>query len=212
MSGTRTSRRGEPMPGWLKRSLIAIGRGVGAVAVLAVVLFILGVAHGIYSKVYFYAMIGTGPRVSVSGASSLGSRYAAVEIDDGDASSNVILEPGEWDALLALWKKAKAQQSKDWHVIGAITESDMFNPSRLTLSAGRGVRFAIVDDGICLRYDLVTANFGRFEAALERAKRHYTDDAADVGVRSGSADLRGAVESTGEAFKSSIPRTEPDCR
>jgi hypothetical protein len=81
----------------------------------------------------------------------------------------------EWVPLINLWTKAKNTQSAAWTVIGTMKETGTEDPSRLTMSAGPGVRFAIsTPKKGTMIYTLPTADAARFERALLGVKDYLS--------------------------------------
>jgi len=203
------------MPECLKRAPISVGRFLYGIGVTAAMLWAIVFVFGANTKIRNYALIGSYEHsIAVVGSSSLGERYALIQVGDRGRLSNVVLEEKEWDQMLTMWNAARTHQARTWSKIGEIAESDIFNPSHLTISAGVGVRFAIVDTGVCLRYDLSPRDFDAFDRAATRAKRHFTGDDADEGTDAGKLSWRGTLDSTNETFKNSIPGAGPwpECR
>ncbi len=196
-----------------KRVLASIGKRLLAIAITAAVLWLLGFVFSLNMKSYVYSSFGSGEhQLWVIGISSLGVRYAAVQVADRAGVSNVVLEAKEVDGLLELVKNAKKNQSPLWRQVGTISESGTIDPSRLTISAGPGMRFAIVDEGICARYDLAQSDFVAFERAAQRARRHFDGDKADEGLTPLTASQAEAFHNTNETIASMAPRSSPGCR
>ncbi len=198
-----------------KRVVRIIGKAAYVIIVFPAAFWALTFVFGVTGKTYCYARIGASEHnISVMGFSSFDTRYALIQLDDHGHLSNVILDHKELDYILAAWEVAKAHQSQRWIKISEFTESDVINPSRLTISAGQGVRFAIVDAGVCVRYDLSPQDFGAFDRATKRAKDHFVNSDADNGIEGANGNWRKAIDSTNAAFKESIPRGTawPDCR
>lgn len=198
-----------------KRVLLSIGKIVYGIVATVVILWLFLFVAGATLKIYPYATIGSDLKgISVLGSTTIDGRYASIQIADRADRSNVILEPKEWDELLVMWQKAKTRQSGIWQEMGTITESDISNPSKLRMEAGPGIRFAIIDDGLCLRYDIAPQDFAWFEKALQRAKKHFVDGNADDGLTPYSPTWRDALGIPNETLNESIPRatSAPDCR
>jgi hypothetical protein len=197
----------------LRRILIGLAKWVYAICAAAAVLWLLGFGTAITSKIYWYAAIGAQERnISVLGSTSLAGRYTTLQITDHGKTVNFIFEQNEWDALLKTWQTAKAHQQTAWHEAGTMTESDVIGPSRLTVSAGTGVRFALADGGACLSYDVLPADFAAFDRAAWRGKQHFVDDSVDKELRPATADLKTAFHVTNDTMADMMPKTGPDCR
>ena len=73
----------------------------------------------------------------------------------------------EWKSLIALCDRATKVQSRDWTVVGTMTETGTSDVSHLTVSSGPGVNFVITSpkDGT-VAHVLPKAEFSRFQKAL----------------------------------------------
>ena len=191
-----------------------IARWLFSVAAIAGTLWFALVVFGVNQKIYVYASIGSGGNdVIVSGSRSLDMRYALLLVDTVSGRSAFIAEAKEWDQILQMFDNARAHQSPTWHVVGTFTESDVFNPSTLTISAGPGIRFAIVDDGVCVRYDLARSDFDAFFKGAMRAKRNFVDDGANDGLTPETSSWKSAIGNTNETIRTSLPKgSQPNCR
>jgi len=73
----------------------------------------------------------------------------------------------EWKSLIELNDRAIKAQSRDWTVIGTMTETGTSDVSHLTVSAGPGVNFVITSPkGSAVAHVVPAAEFSRFQKAL----------------------------------------------
>ncbi|GEM_PF-6452693 len=184
---------------------------------LLVVLAVGAVAFVVLTREYTYVAFGSDQyNFTVRGTTTFGIKYALIQIDDGDDEAYVLLEAGELDHALRMFETAKTRQSSAWHDVEVLSESHERNPARLTVSAGTGVRFAILDDGVCLSYELAPADFAAFERAAMRARKHFDSDEPDRGLPYGNpvsdAAPLSAFPSTEKAMSEPAKHTNQGCR
>lgn len=74
----------------------------------------------------------------------------------------------EWNAFVALWRKAKKTHSKSLKVIGSLKEIGSAAPSSLTVAVGPGVQFTINDKPGAFSFILLPSNFASFDAAIAK--------------------------------------------
>jgi hypothetical protein len=201
---------------------MAAGRVPKIVIWLAVPVFLLVgliafvIWFGVVTEQYYYVAFGSDEyNLSVRSWNTVGIRYALIEIVDHDDDVYVLLEAGELDHALRMFEAAKTRQSSSWHDVGVMAESHERNPGRLTVSAGPGVRFAILDGGVCLSYDLPPADFAAFERAALRARKHFDGDEADRGLTPGSVfgdPPASAFQSLDKAMSEPVKHTNQGCR
>ncbi len=196
------------------QKLHPIARWLLSAAVVAGALWLVLLVFGANQKSYLYASIGSGGHsVMVGSSGSLGKKYAYLMVEADSNRSIVIVEANEWDQILQMFGDARTHQSQTWRVVGTFTESDVFNPSTLTISAGPGIRFAIIDDGVCIRYDLARSDFDAFFKGAMRAKRNFVDDGANNGLTPETSSWKNAIGTTNEAIRASLPKgSQPNCR
>ena len=153
---------------------------LGAIAVL----LIGGVAvFAVFWEDRWYAAFGSDEYyIGVEGSSMFSDRTVWIEINTPDDVARVMLDSAKTDEALKLFETAAGKQSSSWHDVGSMSDSD--DPrdlfiSRLALSAGPGIRFAIHDGSSCLSYDLKPADVAAFERGLQAARRHFGSDDID---------------------------------
>jgi hypothetical protein len=103
---------------------------------------------------------------------SPGNRVGVLGFASGPVRNSFSLRGEDWDQLTDLWAKAKRMQSrKQWRTVGTLSERGTAEVSRLTLSAGQGVRLAITSPkGASMAFLVGNAEMPRFEAALAQVK------------------------------------------
>ena len=80
-------------------------------------------------------------------------------------------EADEWDRLIALCNKAVGIQGTAWTAVGSMTETGTTDVSKITISAGPGVRFIISSaKGVTVTYALPKADAPRFQKGLVRVR------------------------------------------
>jgi hypothetical protein len=98
------------------------------------------------------------------------ARYTIAHLGIANGSLHHIFafNPGEWERLIILYREAASAQSRDWKIVGSITETGTGDTSHLTVSAGPGVRFVVasLQLGAPVAYDLSRSEMSRFEQAL----------------------------------------------
>jgi hypothetical protein len=73
----------------------------------------------------------------------------------------------EWKSLITLSDRAIETRSRDWTVVGTMTETGTSDVSHLTVSAGPGVNFVVTSPkGGAVAHVLPEAEFSRFQKAL----------------------------------------------
>jgi len=108
--------------------------------------------------------------------------YGLFDIRNGKTDTSIILEPQEWDTLVALWYAAKSERSENWRQVGEIVETDTFDSTRLSLLSGPGVRFVLHENGACADYVLPAADAKRFEQAIQTVQKRLHGGAAQSGI------------------------------
>jgi hypothetical protein len=81
----------------------------------------------------------------------------------------------EWKSLIALCNRAAEIRSKDWIVVGTMTETGTSDVSHLTVSAGPGVNFVITSpkDGT-VAHVVPMVEFSRFQNALREVQDYLS--------------------------------------
>ncbi len=87
----------------------------------------------------------------------------------------------EWNAFVALWRKAKKTHSPSFQVIGSLKEIGPASPSLLTVAAGPGVQFTINDKPGAYSFVLLPSNFASFEAAIGKVTASLTSTQSTAG-------------------------------
>lgn len=89
----------------------------------------------------------------------------------GLPAASIALQPRQWPELIALWTKARAAVTgaEPWTPIGEVVEIDGSPyPSRLTLSSGPDVRFALGGAGGAITFELSASDAEPMDRALAR--------------------------------------------
>lgn len=99
------------------------------------------------------------------------NKVALIGIVNSPLRNSISFHRNEWVSLIEIWTKAVAVQSDAWTVVNSMSEAGTGDNSRLTVSAGPGVRFVIASskEG-AVSYNLSKADAVRFERALNRVK------------------------------------------
>jgi hypothetical protein len=80
-------------------------------------------------------------------------------------------EADEWEQLIALCSKAVGIQGTAWTAVGSMTETGTTDVSKITISAGPGVRFVISSPkGVTVTYVLPKSDAPRFQKGLVRVR------------------------------------------
>jgi hypothetical protein len=134
----------------------------------------------------WYAAFGSDEYyVGVDGSSILADRTVWIEIDTPDDEARVMIDSAKTDQALKLFEAAKTGQSSSWHEVGSMNDTDDPHDwfiSRMTISAGPGVRLTIRDGGSCLSYDLRPQDLAAFERAMRSARLHFDSGDIDKGL------------------------------
>ena len=103
---------------------------------------------------------------------SPGNKIGLLGFASGPVRNSFSLRGEEWTQLTDLWAKATRMQSrKQWRTVGTLSERGTAEVSRLTLSAGQGVRLAITSPkGASMAFLVGRADMARFEAAIAQVK------------------------------------------
>jgi hypothetical protein len=101
-----------------------------------------------------------------------GNKVGVLGFASGPVRNSFSLRAEDWDQLTQLWAKATRMQSrKQWRTVGTLSERGTAEVSRLTVSAGQGVRLAITSPkGASMAFLVGSAEMARFEAALAQVK------------------------------------------
>jgi hypothetical protein len=153
-----------PLPLWQKaiRTLLAI-------ALAAVVTAAIGTFIGVTATYLVIACYGDRDhQLTIVTANSLG----ALQVSDGPVVENIVFEPDEWKAFLAIWRTVRAGASRV-PKIGDVDEIGLPPRSHLKFVAGKEiVRFQISHGGRCAQYDLPAKYLADFDRSLEATQRY----------------------------------------
>jgi hypothetical protein len=99
------------------------------------------------------------------------NKVGLIGIANSTLRNSISFHRNEWVSLIEIWARAVAVQSEIWTVVDSMTEAGTGDDSRLTVSAGPGVRFVIASakEG-AVSYNLSRADAVRFERALNRVR------------------------------------------
>ena len=96
-----------------------------------------------------------------------GYKVAHMGIANGASYNIFAFNLEEWNQLAIFYREAASTQSRDWRIVGSMTERGTSDSSHLTISAGPGVRFVIGSVQLgSVAYDLSRSDMARFEQAL----------------------------------------------
>lgn len=96
-----------------------------------------------------------------------GGRYGTLRIRQGEAQNLLIMEGAEWQTLVEVWRKAQAAQSTSWRVVGEAHDTAPSEHAKISLAAGRGVRFTIQSrNSPTVSYQLAPSDMAAFDAAM----------------------------------------------
>jgi hypothetical protein len=100
-----------------------------------------------------------------------GNKVGLIGFASGAVRNSFTLRAEDWGALTDLWAKAARMQSRNWRVVGSLSEKGTAEIARLTFTAGQGVRIAITSTkGASMSYLVAKADMARFEAAIRQVK------------------------------------------
>jgi hypothetical protein len=103
---------------------------------------------------------------TVAGAPTAKGKVGLLTIATPDANA-FAFNLTEWTSLIALCDRATKVRSRDWTVVGTMTETGTSDVSHLTVSSGPGVNFVITSSkGGSVAHVLPEAEFSRFQKAL----------------------------------------------
>ena len=111
---------------------------------------------------------------TVAGAPTGKGKVGLLTIATPDANS-FAFNLTEWKSLIELSGRAIKVQSRDWTVIGTMTETGTSDVSHRTVSAGPGVNFVITSSkGGTVAHVLPEAEFSRFQNALREVQDYLS--------------------------------------
>jgi len=117
------------------------------------------------------AFTAPGAEMQVLTFEDQGKRVALFGIINGSTRNSFTANLSELPGVIELWKKALAARSPAWKTVGSQSETDTSDRSRLTLSAGPGIRFVIDSPkGQTETFTMENGDAARFEEALGKAK------------------------------------------
>ena len=130
-----------------------------------------GAAHAKGQLSKLAAFTAPGAQFQVFTFEDEGKRVALFGIINGSTRNSFTANLKELPAIFELWKKTLAARSPTWKSVGSLSETDTSDRSRLTLSAGPGVRFVIDSpQGQTETFTMENGDTARFEEALGKAK------------------------------------------
>lgn len=97
-----------------------------------------------------------------------GKKEVLIIMNDGKVSNSLTLYADQWDVVTGLVGKAEAAQSDTWKEVGEYDETGS-DPSNLTVSGGKGVRFAILSSDGASTYDVAPEDLVKFDQSLQAA-------------------------------------------
>jgi hypothetical protein len=101
-----------------------------------------------------------------------GNKVGVIGFASGQVRNSFSMRGEDWGQLVDLWAKATRMQSrKNWRNVGTLTERGTAEVSRLTLTAGQGVRLVITSPkGATMAFLVGRNDMARFEAAIAQVK------------------------------------------
>ncbi len=97
-----------------------------------------------------------------------GKKEVLLIMNDGKVGNSLTLYADQWDVVTGLVGKAEAAQSDTWNEVGEYDETGS-DPSNLTVSAGKGVRLAILSSDGTSTYDVAPEDLAKFDQSLQAA-------------------------------------------
>jgi hypothetical protein len=99
-------------------------------------------------------------------------RVGLLGLRDGSQENSFAFSPEEWQTFIDLVAKAASQSAgSNWSVVGDMTETNTRDVSRLVISAGPGIRFAVNSPkGPSLTYVIGDSDISRLQQALSRVR------------------------------------------
>lgn len=105
-----------------------------------------------------------------------GVKFGTLRIQKGQEANLLVLERSEWRALADLWSRAKDSTSTEYHPIGEMHDTELSDPTRLSISAEQGIRFAVSSKhGASLVFNLPRSDIPRFDAAIRQIENSLPD-------------------------------------
>ena len=171
---------------------------VASVAVIVASVFGGSVINHLLLKNYEYGQFDSpSQRLMVTAAADSGNkRYGAIEIVNGKDDINILLEPAEWAKLTTIWRTARSQHEVNLVKIGGIDDTGVDDITHLTMSAGSSIRITLEENHVCVTYDVVQADYQRFDRSLQQVKLFTAGGDPGQGVNRGSPDISAAIHAT----------------
>jgi len=106
-------------------------------------------------------------------AEAAGGKVGLLGFASGQVRNSFALRADDWNLLIDLWTRAVKRQSRTWRLVGSLTEKGSGDVSRLSMSAGQGVKIAITSaKGASMTYLVARTDMARFQAAINQVKEH----------------------------------------
>jgi hypothetical protein len=101
-------------------------------------------------------------------------RVGLLGLRDGSQENSFAFSPEEWQTFIDLVAKAASQSAgSNWSVVGDMTETNTRDVSRLVISTGPGIRFAVNSPkGPSLTYVIGDSDISRLQQALSKVRTY----------------------------------------
>jgi|HubBroStandDraft_6_1064221.scaffolds.fasta_scaffold215100_1 hypothetical protein len=101
-------------------------------------------------------------------------RVGLLGLRDGSQENSFAFSPEEWQTFIDLVAKAASQSTgSNWSVVGDMTETNTRDVSRLIISAGPGIRFAVNSPkGPSLTFVIGDSDISRLQQALSKVRAY----------------------------------------
>jgi type 1 fimbria pilin len=86
----------------------------------------------------------------------------------GGLRISVAFTSADWGAFVNLWNSARQSQSASWKLVGTFKETGTTDPSLLTVTAGPGVQFTIMESTGTMSFVLQPGEFDRFDQSVRQ--------------------------------------------
>jgi hypothetical protein len=86
----------------------------------------------------------------------------------GGLRISVAFTSADWGSFVNLWNSARQSQAASWKPVGTFKETGTTDPSLLTVTAGPGVQFTIMESTGTMSFVLQPAEFDRFDQSVRK--------------------------------------------
>ncbi len=86
----------------------------------------------------------------------------------GGLRISVAFTSADWSSFVNLWNSARQSQAASWKLVGTFKETGTTDPSLLTVTAGPGVQFTIMESTGTMSFVLQPGEFERFDQSVRQ--------------------------------------------